>query len=350
MKLSDEKHNVKDFSLRELGIELTKLGERPYRARQIFEWIYQKGASDFDEMSNLPASLRETLHNKFYISPYEIIKKQISKQDGTRKYLFALKDGETVEAVLIPTKSRQTVCLSSQVGCAFGCKFCASGLVGIKRDLRSSEILDQILGISNDLRGERITNVVMMGMGEPLANYDNVMRAISVLNSPYGFGIGARKITISTAGYIPGIERLMDEKMQIELSVSLHAATDEVRSRLMPINKKFPLSQLMEVCRNYVKAKNRIITFECVLIKGVNASSEDANSLSKLLSGLTCKVNLIPINPSSGIDFLPPNEKEVKEFHAILKSCGINSTIRTQRGADIDAACGQLRLREIKAA
>ncbi len=348
MKLGGEKHNIKDFSLRELEAELSKLGEKPYRARQIFEWIYQKGASDFNEMSNLPASLRETFQQKLRISSYNIIKRQISKLDGTRKYLFGLEDGETIEAVLIPAQGRNTVCLSSQVGCAFGCRFCASGLAGIKRDLCCSEILDQILGISNDLKGERITNVVMMGMGEPLANYDNVMKAIAILNSPFGFGIGARKITISTSGYIPGIKRFMKEKSQIELSVSLHGATEEVRSYLMPINKKYPLEELMKVCRDYVKEKNRIITFEYVLIKDVNASREDANALSKLLSGLSCKVNLIPFNPVSNFDFLPPADKDIKEFQKVIKNSGINSTIRTQRGADIAAACGQLRLREAK--
>ena len=348
MKLSDEKRNVKDFSLKELEVELSKSGEKPYRAKQIFAWLYQKGAKDFNEMSDLSSSLRETLRNKFRIPTYNIIKKQISKLDGTKKYLFGLEDGETVEAVLIPRKDRYTVCLSSQVGCAFGCKFCASGIAGIKRDLRSSEILDQVVGILDDLRGNRITNIVIMGMGEPLANYDNVIKAIAILNSPFGFGIGARKITISTAGYIPGIKRFMKEKTQIELSISLHGATDKVRSYLMPINKKYPLEELMKVCHDYVKEKNRIITFEYVLIKDLNASREDAIALSKLLDALPCKVNLIPFNPVSNFGFLPPADKDVKEFQKTLKRSGINSTVRTQRGADIDAACGQLRLRETK--
>lgn len=348
MKPSDEKRNVKDFSLKELEAELSKSGEKPYRAKQIFVRLYQRGAKDFNEMSDLPTSLRQTLRNKFRISTYDIIKRQISKLDGTRKYLFGLEDGETIEAVLIPTEKRNTVCLSSQVGCTFGCKFCASGLAGIKRNLRSSEILDQVLGVLDDLKSNRINNIVMMGMGEPLANYDNVMKAISILNSPFGFGIGARKITVSTAGYIPGIRRFMDEKAQIELSVSLHSANDEVRSRLTPINKKYPLVELMKVCRDYVEEKRRIITFEYVLIKDVNTSREDAVTLLKLLKGLPCKVNLIPFNPVSNFDFLPPSNKDVKEFQKILENNGINSTIRTQRGADIDAACGQLRLHEIK--
>ena len=244
--------------------------------------------------------------------------------------------------------------------------------MGFKRDLRCGEILEQALGIARDLTGERtctakprpfvgksgtkpraqasgrsrITNVVMMGTGEPLANYDNVMKAISIMNSPYGFGIGARKITVSTAGYIPGIKRFMEEKAQIELSVSLHAATDESRSFLMPINKKYPLSELMKVCREYVREKDRIITFEYVLIKGVNASREDAEALSGLLKDLPSKVNLIPFNPVSSFNFMPPSGKEVKEFQDILKNHDVNSTIRAQRGADIDAACGQLRLRD----
>jgi len=340
------KEDAKDFSLEELNVRLKKLSLEPYRGRQIFEWIYQKYANNFGEMTDLPVPLRGALSDRFRIVTSEVIKKQVSRSDGTRKYLFLLSDKETVEAVLIPAKDRQTICLSSQVGCAYGCKFCASGLMGFKRDLRCGEILEQAIGILRDMKGRRVTNVVMMGTGEPLANYDNVMKAVSIMNSPYGFGIGARKITVSTAGYIPGIKRFMEEKAQIELSVSLHAATDEARSLLMPIDKKYPLSELMKACREYVSEKDRIITFEYVLIKGVNASREDAEALSKLLKDLPSKVNLIPFNPVSSFNFLPPPEREVKEFQDILKKNNINSTIRTQRGADIDAACGQLRLRD----
>ena len=360
------KEDLKDFSLDELNSRLKSLSAEPYRAKQVFEWIYQKLANNFGEMTDLPLPLRRILSDKFRILTSKIVKRQISKLDGTRKYLFCLDDNETVEAVLIPAKDRRTVCLSSQVGCAYGCKFCASGLLGIKRDLRCGEILGQALGIARDIKGTRITNVVMMGTGEPLANYDNVMKAISIMNSPYGFGIGARKITVSTAGYIPGIRRFMEEKAQIELSVSLHAATDKTRSYLMPINRKYPLSELMKACREYVREKDRIITFEYVLIKGVNASREDATALSKLLKGLPGKVNLIPFNPVpnevtsgsyssacrslgiSAFNFMPPSGKEVKEFQDILKNHDVNSTIRAQRGADIDAACGQLRLRSVE--
>lgn len=360
--MSQSKSDIKDLSVEELASRLKSIKVEEYRAKQIFEWIYRKGATSFGQMTDLPAKVRDYLTDKFCLFSAEIIKIQVSALDATRKYLFRLDDSETVEAVLIPAGGRQTACLSSQVGCAFGCKFCASGLSGVKRDLRCGEILEQILGISRDLKGKRITNAVMMGTGEPLANYDNVMKAISVLNSPYGFGVGARKITVSTAGYIPGIKRFMKEKEQIELSVSLHAATDETRSYLMPINKKYPLSELMEICREYVKEKNRIITFEYVLIKDVNASPKDAQALVRLLSGLNCKVNLISFNPvpnevtlrsyssacrSPGIsDFMPPSNKEVKDFQRVLEKGGVNSTIRTQRGADIDAACGQLRLRK----
>lgn len=345
--MSQTKKDLKDFSLEELNSRLASLKAEPYRAKQVFEWIYQKGAKNFGEMTDLPSALRNVLSDKFRILTSEVTRRQVSRLDGTRKYLFRLEDKGTIEAVLIPAKDRQTVCLSSQVGCAFGCKFCASGLMGIKRDLRCGEILEQALVISRDLKYKRVTNVVMMGTGEPLANYDNVMKAIGILNSPHGFGIGARKITVSTAGYIPGIRRFMREKEQIELSVSLHAATDETRSFLMPINEKYPLSELMKACREYVKEKDRIITFEYVLIKGVNASRKDAEALSKLLKDLPSKVNLIPFNTVSSFNFLPPLDKEIKEFHDVLKEHDINSTIRTQRGADIDAACGQLRLREI---
>ena len=346
--MAGKKDDIKDLSLEELKARLKSLKEPPYRAEQIFEWIYQKGIRSFGQMTDLPAKLRDYLSDKFSITGSEIIKTQISKLNGTRKYLFKLNDGETVEGVLIPAKDitgRQTICLSSQVGCAFGCKFCASGLLGIKRDLRCGEILDQALGIQDDTK-QRITNAVMMGTGEPLANYDNVMKAIAALNSPNGFGIGARKITVSTAGYIPGIKRYMEEKAQFELSISLHAATDEVRSMLMPINRKYPLAELMNVCREYTKEKGRIITFEYVLIKNLNSSPKNAQNLVRLLKGLNCKVNLIPFNRVSGLSYAPPSYGESRDFQELLEKGGINSTIRAQRGADIDAACGQLRLRE----
>lgn len=347
--MAEKKEDIKDLSLEELKARLKSLKEPPYRAEQIFEWIYKKGVRSFGQMTDLPAKLRDYLSDKFYITGSEIIKTQISKLDGTRKYLFKLSDGEMVEGVLIPAKDpaggtgRQTICLSSQVGCAFGCKFCASGLLGIKRDLRCGEILDQALGIQNNIK-QRITNAVMMGTGEPLANYDNVMKAIAALNSPYGFGIGARKITVSTAGYIPGIKRYMEEKAQFELSISLHAATDEVRSMLMPINRKYPLAELMNVCREYTKEKGRIITFEYILIKNLNSSLKDAKNLVRLLKGLNCKVNLIPFNRVSDLSYSPPSYRELGDFQKLLEDGGINSTIRAQRGADIDAACGQLRL------
>ena len=354
--MAEKRADIKDLSLEELKARLKSLKEPPYRAEQIFEWIYQKGRGigspariiSFGQMTDLPARLRDYLNDKFYVSGSEIINTQVSKLDGTRKYLFRLNDGETVEGVFIPAKDitgRQTICLSSQVGCAFGCKFCASGLLGIKRDLRCGEILDQALGIQGDIK-QRITNAVIMGTGEPLANYDNVMKAVAALNSPHGFGIGARKITVSTAGYLPGIKRYMEEKAQFELSVSLHAAADEVRSTLMPINKKYPLGELMNICREYTKEKGRIITFEYILIKDLNSSLKDARELVKLLKGLNCKVNLIPFNRVSGLSFTPPSYKELRDFQKLIEDGGINSTIRAQRGADIDAACGQLRLKE----
>ncbi|MDD4879298.1 MAG: 23S rRNA (adenine(2503)-C(2))-methyltransferase RlmN [Candidatus Omnitrophica bacterium] len=357
--MAEKKEDIKDLSLDELKSRIRSLNEPPYRAEQVFEWIYKKGARSFGSMTDLPAKLRDYFTNKFFITGPEIIKKQVSRSDGTRKYLFKLNDGETVEGVLIPAKDRQTICLSSQAGCAFGCYFCASGLLGFKRDLRCGEILDQALAIQDDIGeakapagskgpagSKRITNVVMMGTGEPLTNYDNVIKAIGIMNSPQGLGIGARKITVSTAGYIPGMKRYMQEKGQFELSVSLHAADDIKRSRLMPINKKYPLSELIAVCREYTKEKGRIITFEYILIKDVNSSPTDAQNLAKLLKGLNCKVNLIPFNAVPDFKFAPPSNKDVENFQEILEKAGISSTIRSQRGADIDAACGQLRLRE----
>ncbi|MFA5334616.1 MAG: 23S rRNA (adenine(2503)-C(2))-methyltransferase RlmN [Candidatus Omnitrophota bacterium] len=354
--MADKKEDIKDLSLPALYAKFKSLNEPAYRAEQVFEWIYKKGAKSFADMTDLPAKVRDYLANKYEISGVSLASMQMSKSDGTCKYLFELRDGETVESVLIPAKdpaggaSRQTICLSSQVGCAYGCYFCASGLAGFKRDLTCGEILAQALAIQSDLfrKGKRITNVVMMGTGEPLSNYDNVIKAVEIMNSPLGLGIGARKITVSTAGHIPGIRRYMQEKEQFELSVSLHAADDKTRSRLMPINNVYLLDKLMSVCREYTKEKGRIITFEYILIRDVNSSTTDAQNLVKLLKNMNCKVNLIPFNAVSDFKFSPPSFKEVKAFQDVLERGGVNSTVRSQRGADIDAACGQLRLREAK--
>ncbi len=359
--MAEKKEDIKDLSLAQLYAKFKSLNEPAYRAEQVFEWIYKKGAKSFADMTDLPAKLRDYLSNKYMISGVALVSVQMSRSDGTSKYLFALSDGETVESVLIPAfggtspakdpaggASRQTVCLSSQAGCAYGCYFCASGLAGFKRDLTCGEILSQALAIQDALmrKGKRITNVVMMGTGEPLSNYDNVIKAVEIMNSPHGLGIGARKITVLTAGHIPGIQRYMQEKEQFELSVSLHAADDKTRSKLMPINNVYPLGKLMAVCKEYTREKGRIITFEYILIKDVNASPTDAQNLVKLLKGLNCKVNLIPFNPVADFKFSPPSMKEAKAFQEALDKGGISSTIRSQRGADIDAACGQLRLRE----
>ncbi len=349
--MPEDKRDIKDLSLVELYAKFKSLNEPAYRAEQVFEWIYGKRASSFGQMTDLPSKVRDYLSNKFEMSGITTAKKQISRSDGTRKYLFRMADGETVESVYIPSKGpsggpgRHTVCLSSQVGCAFGCYFCASGLSGLKRDLGCGEILSQALAIQSDIGDKRITNVVMMGTGEPLSNYDNVMKAIGTMNSPHGMGIGARKITVSTAGYIPGIKRYMQEERQFELSISLHAAEDTKRSRLMPINRKYPLSELMEICREYTSQKGRIITFEYILIRDINSSQADAHNLAGLLRGLNCKVNLIPFNAVSDFRFSAPSAKEVSRFREVLEKEKISSTVRLQRGADIDAACGQLRLR-----
>jgi len=349
--MPEGKQDIKDLSLDELYAKFRSLNQPAYRAEQVFEWIYSKRAASFGQMTDLPSKVRDYLSNKFEISVIGTASKQISRSDGTRKYLFRMADGEMVESVYIPSKDpsggpgRHTVCFSSQVGCAFGCYFCASGLLGFKRDLSCGEILAQALAIQDDIGQKRITNVVMMGTGEPLSNYDNVIKAIGTINSPHGMGIGARKITVSTAGYIPGIKRYMQEKGQFELSISLHAADDAKRSRLMPINRKYPLRDLMEICREYTMQKGRIITFEYILIKDINSSPADARNLAGLLRGLNCKVNLIPFNSVSDFRLSAPSSRDVRQFQEDLEKEGINSTVRLQRGADIDAACGQLRLR-----
>jgi len=364
--------DIKDLDLKELEEILTGWGERPFHARQVFSWVYEKGVTDFDTMSDLPSDLRARLKRNFYILSLKLIKR-IKSYDGTEKFLFALKDNNFtppfltlkkpsgveragfIEAVIIPTGKRITGCISTQVGCKFACRFCASGRLGFKRNLTNPEMIEEVLYLKNNSLDAKLTHIVFMGIGEPLDNYDNVIKAIRIINSPQSFNIGARRITISTCGIIPGIERLSGEDLQIELSVSLHAADDKTRLRLMPINKVYPLKDLITACREYIRKTNRQITFEYVLIKDINSSLQNALKLSKILKGLNCKVNLIPcnaINPAparrSGVKELkvqPPEKSEILLFRDYLLKSGINVTLRRPRGQDIEAACGQLRLR-----
>lgn len=339
--------DIKDLDLKELESVFKGWGLAPFRAGQVFSWIYKKGVTDFERMGNVPADLRKRLGENFYISGLKVIQNPRS-EDGTEKFLFQLQDANFVEAVNIPAGVRLTACLSSQVGCKFSCSFCASGMLGFKRNLACGEIIEELYHLRNSAPGQRLTNIVFMGTGEPLDNYDNVLKAVRIINSKYGFNIGARRITISTNGIIPGIKKLAEESLQIELSVSLHAADDKTRSGLMPINKLYPLRELIETCRRYIKMTNRQVTFEYVLIKGINSDFTCAQKLSTILKGLNCKVNLILFNPVDELDIKPPNRQETHLFKDCLVKSGIHATLRKSRGQDIEAACGQLRLRYVK--
>ena len=351
-----EKIDIKDLSKEELKAKMAGMDLEPYRALQVYRWLYKESAHKFDDMTDLGKDLREKLKRAFHITKLSLSDSRQSLIDGTTKYLFKLEDGNTIESVYLPEPKRTTLCLSSQVGCKFGCSFCASAPFGFVRNLKTSEILDEVLTIKNYNKSTPITNVVFMGIGEPLDNYDNVLKAIRILNDPDAFKLGARKITISTCGIIPGIERLAGEKLQIELSVSLHSADDDVRSKLIPINKKYPLKELIPACKAYAEKTNRIVTFEYVLLKGINSSVSDALKLASLLKGLHCKVNTIAYNQvrpvrnckiSNGIKakgYEAPDEGEAKDFIRTLRSRHVDAMHRKSKGEDIDAGCGQLRI------
>ena len=337
--------DIKDLSLKELEDKLLSWGSPKYHARVIYNWIYQKGAYEFSRMSNLPAPLRKNLTDEFSILGLALADLQESS-DGTAKFLFELTDKNLVEAVNIPAARRITGCISSQVGCKFGCNFCASALGGFKRNLTRGEILDEVLYLKNNLKAGQLSHIVFMGTGEPLDNYENVLSAIRLINSPLAFNIGARRITISTCGVIPGIKKLQEENLQVELSISLHAAIDKIRNQIMPVNKKYPLEALIKCCHEYITKTNRQITFEYILIKDFNSNVSSAENLVLLLKNLRlAKVNLIPANPIAELKIFPPSEREILLFKDKLFNSGINVTLRKERGQDIDAACGQLRLR-----
>jgi len=336
--------DIKSLSLLELEECLKAFGAKSYYAKQIFSWIYKKSVLDFDQMSDLPQELRNKLKENFYITSLKIVK-CLRSSDGTKKFLFELKDGNSIEAVVIPSERRVTGCVSTQVGCKGGCSFCASALSGFIRNLTFSEIIDEALYLKKESLPAKLTNLVFMGTGEPLDNYDEVIKAVRIINSPDGLNIGARKITISTSGIIPGIQKLAREGLQIELSVSLHAADDELRSKLMPINIKYPLKDLISDCKDYSIKTNRQITFEYILIKGLNSSLEDARGLVNLLKGWNLsKVNLIPSNSIDELKIEPPDFRDIMSFKNYLVKNGIMVTLRKERGKDINAACGQLRL------
>ncbi|MBV9492558.1 MAG: 23S rRNA (adenine(2503)-C(2))-methyltransferase RlmN [Verrucomicrobia bacterium] len=322
-----------------------------YRAAQVLDWLYRKRVKTAAAMTNLPAELRRDLDESYAIGALEAVR-MVGSTDTTQKFLFRLRDGALVETVLIPASpalygsksDRRTLCVSTQVGCAYGCRFCASGLAGWTRNLRAAEIVEQVLR-AEELSGEKVNNLVFMGMGEPLANFAEVMRAVSIINAPWGVGIGARHITISTSGLAPKIRELADQPLQVRLAVSLHGATDEVREQIMPVNRKYNLAVLMEACEYYVAKKKQRLTLEYILIEGLNDRPEDARALVRFASRLDAKVNLIPYNRVAGLPWNRPAEAQQHAFHRILTGAGVTATIRREKGHDIDAACGQLRLR-----
>jgi 23S rRNA (adenine2503-C2)-methyltransferase len=343
------KINIKSMGPDELQADLVARGLKKFRATQILTWVYTRYASSFEEMTNIPKVERALLSSVFFISTPTIVRTEISK-DGTRKFLFALDDAHTIESVLIPDEDRQTLCISSQVGCRQACRFCLTGTKGFTRDLKTFEIVDQVLEISRILRQEDkrgITNIVLMGMGEPLANFDEVLQALRVIASDKGLGFATRRVTVSTSGLVPEIEKLGRSGAKVNLAVSLNATTDGVRDRIMPVNRRYPIRELLAACRRYPLDPRRRITFEYVLLKGVNDTVEDARRLSKLLRGIKCKVNLIPFNPFPGSEFDRPDDASVLDFQKILLDEYYITPVRESRGRDISAACGQLRERDV---
>ena len=377
--------DIKALTRDELAARFQKWAEPAYRVDQVLDWIYRRRVNDWGAMTNLPRALREKLSQHLAFTNVELIRKQGSR-DTTQKFLWRLRDGSLIESVLIPANpalygdrsDRHTLCVSTQVGCAYGCRFCASGLEGWKRNLGPEEIVDQVLAVERHHRAaglqlvesdgaelpvatrqhvsataRLIDNLVIMGMGEPLANYDNLLKALTILKAPWGGGIGARKITISTSGLAPQIRKLAEEPFQFRLAISLHGATDEVRNKIMPVNRKYPLKELTAACEYYERKKGKIITFEYILIAGVNDSLDQAKPLAQLAKRLHAKVNLIPYNLVEGLPWERPTEESQEAFLAALERHGVKATLRREKGHDIDAACGQLRLkteRELMAA
>lgn len=338
--------NIKDYNLEELKEELKQMGEKPFRAEQIFKWIYCEKVKSFDEMTNISLELREKLKEQYTMCNFNILQKQESK-DGTKKYLFDILDGNAIESVLMEYSYGKTICVSSQVGCKMGCKFCASTGIPFVRSLTSGEIVEQILAVEQDTN-ERISNVVFMGIGEPFDNYDNVVKAINIINNQKGLAIGARHISISTSGLVPRIYDLAKENIQCTLSISLHATNNEKRSSMMPVNNRYKIEELIKACKDYTKITNKRISFEYALAKDNNDNLEDAKELVKLLKGMLCHVNLIPINPIQNGSFSKSTNENIIKFRDYLNEHGIVATIRRELGSDIDAACGQLRKKNLK--
>lgn len=338
--------DIKSLDFTQLKEAMAAMGEKPFRAAQLYDWMHVKLAGSYEEMTNLPAALRKKLAEQYPLTVLKVEREQTSKLDGTKKFLFELPDGNFVESVLMRYKHGNSVCISSQVGCRMGCRFCASTLDGLERNLTPSEMLDQIYRISV-LTGERVSNVVVMGTGEPMDNYENLVTFLHMLTDEHGLHISQRNVTVSTCGLVPKMYELAEEKLQITLALSLHATTDEKRRKLMPIANRYRIDELMKACSNYFEKTGRRITFEYSLVGGVNDTPQDANELIGLAMPLCCHVNLIPVNPIKERDYVQSGRREIDAFKNKLEKSGITVTIRREMGRDIDGACGQLRRRRL---
>lgn len=334
--------DIKSLDLEELTEYIEDLGEKKFRAKQIYKWLHQDFVTGFDEMTNIPKDLRDRLKEDACIYVVKPVKVMVSELDGTRKYLYELNDGNIIESVLMKYHHGNSVCISTQVGCRMGCRFCASTLDGLERQLTPSEMLDEVYRIQKDI-GERVSNIVLMGSGEPLDNYDNVIKFIKLISDENGLNISGRNITLSTCGIVPMIRRLADEKMQLTLAISLHASDDDTRRKLMPVANKYTIEELLDACRYFFQTTGRRITFEYSLVSGINDTESEAKKLGGLLNDINCHVNLIPVNPIKERDFKQSVKKDVEKFKNVLEKYKINVTIRREMGRDIQGACGQLR-------
>ena len=343
------KQNIYDYSLEELSQYFTGIGEKPFRANQIFEWLYRNRVTDFSSMTNISRKLIEVIEQQFSITQLELVTKQVSK-DGTTKYLFRLSDGNLIETVLMVHNYGNSVCVTSQVGCNMGCAFCASGELKKIRNLTLGEMVQQVLMVQMDLDKEykRVSNIVVMGIGEPFDNYETVLKFLTVVNYPKGLEIGARHMTVSTCGLVPKIKEYSKFNLQVNLAISLHAPNDEIRNQIMKINKSYPLKELMKAVKEYIEITNRRVTFEYILLKDINDSEKCAHELANLVRGLNCYINVIPYNEVSTKPFKKSSKETAEAFFAILHKEGIGATLRMEHGSDISAACGQLRAKKIK--
>ncbi len=347
MRIGEGKKDIKSLTLSQVTEELNNLGEKAFRAKQLYQWMHEKLARSYDEMTNVSKALKEKLQENFSYTSLQMVTYQESKIDGTRKYLFELADGNVVESVWMKYKHGNSVCVSSQVGCRMGCRFCASTIDGLERNLLPGEILDQIYYISKHT-GERVSNIVVMGSGEPMDNYENILQFVRMLTDENGLHISQRNVTVSTCGIAPKIRQLAEEDLQITLALSLHATTDEKRKKLMPIANAFSLEEVLDACAYYFEKTGRRLTFEYSLVRGVNDTEEDARELIDLIGHLNCHVNLIPVNPIEERDYKESTTQAIRAFQSKLERGGVTATVRREMGRDIDGACGQLRRRHKK--